>query len=298
MRDLSADFWRDDGDELSGGGVSHDANIELVVLDQDHPGFRDPLYRLRRNQIARAALDHRDDGRPLPEVPYTDEEHDVWRMVMDRLRPLHAARVVRDLDLMHHVVRLPADRIPQLREVSSHLREISGFTMRPVAGLVSLRTFLRRLGARQFLSTQYIRHASRPYYTPEPDVIHEIVGHALSLAHPGIAFVNELMGWAAEFADDAEIQRLGQVYWYTMEFGACLEHGQVKAVGAGLMSSIGELEDFDQRGLLDWDLDVIAETPFDPTEFQPAYFVAPSFDGMLADLAEWVTTGRWRRPAA
>jgi hypothetical protein len=66
----------------------------LVALNPDHPGFRDPIYRARRNAIAKLALDHR-EGAPAPYVAYTDVEHDVWRSVWEHLEPLHAARAVR-----------------------------------------------------------------------------------------------------------------------------------------------------------------------------------------------------------
>ena len=63
--------------------------IELVQLDRDHPGFRDPEYRERRNTIARIALDY--TGGPVPEAPYSEEEHGVWATVWSVLGPLHEA---------------------------------------------------------------------------------------------------------------------------------------------------------------------------------------------------------------
>jgi phenylalanine-4-hydroxylase len=36
--------------------------------------------------------------------------------------------------------------------------------------------------------------------------------------------------------------RVVQCYWFTVEFGLCRQDGQVKAFGAGILSSFGELE--------------------------------------------------------
>lgn len=265
---------------------------DLIELDRDHPGFRDPVYRARRNEIAALARAHV-PGAPAPYVAYTPEEHGVWRTVGRHLAPLHRERVAREL--LELQLDLGSARIPQLEELNAALARRSGVRLQPVAGLVSARRFLEHLGRGVFLSTQYIRHASRPFYTPEPDVVHELVGHAASLGHAGIGEVGRLFGAAAAGADDEQLQRLERVYWYTLEFGLVREGRELKAVGAGLLSSCAELEQFDTGPeLLDCDLDAIARTSYDPTDLQPQLFVAPSFARLIADLTAWLHCGRWR----
>ena len=263
----------------------------LVELDRDHPGFRDLAYRRRRDAIARIARAHV-SGAPVRDVPYTDEEHAVWRHVLDALAPLHAARVCAPLRAAAAALALRGDRVPQFSALNPRLVAARGLRMEPVEGLVSPQVFLVWLARGVFLATQYVRHHSRPLYTPEPDVIHELVGHAASLTHPGIVSVSQAFGRAALSASPARLQELINLYWYTLEFGACEEDGRVVAVGAGLLSSIGELTRFDTRAeLMPWDIDRAAATPFDPTEYQGCVFVAPSFDRMLSDLSDWLVTG-------
>lgn len=267
---------------------------DLISLDPDHPGFRDLGYRARRDHIARLALAHR-TGQPVVPVAYTAEEHETWRTVWGRLAPLHRARVCREILELQEILPLPHGAIPQLEELNPILDAVAGFRLEPVAGLVSPRTFLRYLGRRVFLSTQYIRHPSRPFYTPEPDVVHELVGHVATLVHPGIAELNRVLGEAAEIADEAEMARLDRVYWYTLEFGVVAQDGEPRAFGAGLLSSVGELAEYDRHAALaPWDLGRMAATPFDPTRFQDVLFVAPSFTRLLCETAAWVRTGRWR----
>lgn len=243
-------------------------------------------YRQRRNAIARAAVEYR--GGPVPDVEYTDEEQAVWRLVRERLLPLHRALAARLLVEASERVALRADRIPQLGEVNAALARATGFTMVPVAGLVAARDFLRRLGDGVFLSTQYIRHSSAPFYTPEPDVVHELVGHAASLTCPRVAAASRALGLAAQGADEEGVRALERVYWYSLEFGAAREDGRVKAFGAGLLSSVGEIQRLASAEQRPWDLEVMAATPYDPTDYQPRYFVAPSPERLLDDLLTWV----------
>lgn len=268
--------------------------IELVELDPDHPGFRDADYRARRNAIAAVSLNYT-SGESVPDVEYVAAEQAVWRQVWAELEPKHAELVCVELNAATALLAMNRERIPQLSELNPRLRSATGFSMEPVAGLVSARVFLSYLSRRVFLSTQYIRHASRPLYTPEPDVIHELIGHAASLTDPDVAELSRAFGAATTFANEAEIERLERVYWYTLEFGATEEDGATKAYGAGLLSSVGELDRV--RGgaeLLPWDLDRMADAPYDPTEYQPALFVAPSFARAITDLRGWLESDSWR----
>lgn len=261
---------------------------ELVVLDPDHPGFRDPEYRARRNAIARLALDYVENDL-APHVHYTDLEHAVWQQVWSRLGPLHDELACTQYRQWFQLVPMDRARIPQLEEINSLLGHATGFRMLPVAGLVSARAFLSYLSRGIFLATQYIRHWSRPLYTPEPDVVHELVGHAATLADPRLAELNRLFGRATDRSNEATVERIGRVYWHTLEFGAIWEKSRPKAFGAGLLSSAGELERL--RGphrLRKFNVESMAGMPYDPTDYQPAYFVAESFDDMIELLSAWL----------
>lgn len=260
----------------------------IVQLSTDHPGFRDREYRERRNRIARIAFDY-EPGKPVPDAPYTTEEHEVWRVIREALEPAHRKHAWSGYLECIERLDLSRVRIPQMSEVSAKVEAISGFRLEPVAGLVEPRVFLESLANGVFLSTQYIRHHSTPLYTPEPDVAHEIIGHAMTLANPHLAELNRLFGNAVKRTNDAEaLERLSRVYWFTIEFGVLREDGKVKAYGTGLLSSAGELEAMQKAELIPLDLEAASSAAYDPTHYQPVLYCAESFDEMNQSLRDFL----------
>ena len=261
---------------------------KIVQLSPDHPGFRDPAYRARRNRIAQLALSYQ-PGEEIPEAPYTPEEHQVWRAVWDALKPAHRAHACAEYQASVQRLAFAPDRIPQLREVNEKVQAISGFRLEPVAGLVEPRVFLESLASGTFLCTQYIRHHSTPLYTPEPDVVHEIVGHGVTLASTRLAELNRLFGKAVKRTSSLEaLNRLSRVYWFTIEFGVLREKGSLKAYGTGLLSSAGELEAMHNAELRPLDLEAASRHEYDPTHYQPVLFCADSFETMYDSLYEFL----------
>ena len=260
---------------------------EIVRLDPDHPGFRDPIYRARRNEIARLALSFR-EGDLLPRVDYTSEEQAVWRTTWQRLGPLHETHACREWLASSRALSLDRTVVPQLGNVNVRLAA-SGFRMLPVAGLISGRGFLSAMAEGVFLATQYMRHHTVPFYTPEPDVIHELVGHAASLFHPDVVALSRRFGQAARRANEAAMKKLELVYWYTLEFGLVREDGALRTYGAGILSSFGEMERMSTEAeLRPLDFDDASARPYDPTRYQPVLYVSPSFPEMVRDVSAWL----------
>jgi phenylalanine-4-hydroxylase len=260
----------------------------IVQLDPDHPGFRDQDYRKRRNQIAQIALNYT-PGTPIPDAPYTSDENKVWQTIWAALQPAHQKYACAEYLAAKNRLSFAPDRIPQLREVNVKVQAISAFRLEPVAGLVQPRVFLENLADGVFLCTQYIRHHSTPLYTPEPDVVHEILGHGVTLASERIAELNRLFGKAIKrTSNDEDLERLSRVYWFTIEFGVLREDGKARAYGTGLLSSAGELEEMRDAELRPLDLEAMSRQNYDPTHFQPVLFCADSFDEMYGTVRDYL----------
>lgn len=188
-----------------------DAGAEL---EADHPGFQDVEYRERRRRIVEAASTYK-HGEQIPRVSYTDKEVETWGLVYDKLRAytrrFGTESYNRVFPLLEANCGYAANNIPQLQDISVFLKDCTGFTLRPVGGLLSARDFLNGLAFRVFFSTQYIRHHSVPLYTPEPDICHELLGHAPMFADPDFADFSQEIGLASLGASDADIRKLATV---------------------------------------------------------------------------------------
>ena len=262
---------------------------DIVELTYDHPGRHDAAYQSRRDQIAAVARSY-DRREPVPAIDYTDAEHDVWRAVVSNLAPLHRRHACKEYQDASARLALDPSRLPQLEEVNRSLQGWSAFRMIPVMGFVSSRAFLRHLGEGMFLSTQYVRYPTTPLFSPEPDVIHELTGHACTLMDLRYADLNRRFGAAAERVNEEDLVRLERVFWHTMETGLIKESNGPKILGAALLSSVGEIEHCYSRARhLPFDLDRMAASPVEPTEYQDELYVAASFDALVLDVSAWLT---------
>ena len=251
---------------------------DINQLDLDHPGASDEAYRTRRDYIASLAKNFRETG-IITDVEYTNEEQGVWRYVAGELEELQTTRASKFYLQAKRDLGISNDRIPQLTEMNRRLKELSGFRLAPIEGLVETRAFLSWLSWRTMLSTQYIRHHSRPEYTPEPDIVHESIGHIPMFTNRNFADFSQFIGHGARIATDTQLEELGRLYWFTVEFGMIEEDGEIKAYGAGLLSSFGELENAftDKVERRPFDLEQVINTDYDYSEMQPILYVITSY---------------------
>uniref|UniRef100_A0A1I8JF91 tryptophan 5-monooxygenase n=1 Tax=Macrostomum lignano TaxID=282301 RepID=A0A1I8JF91_9PLAT len=274
-----------------------DIVINRVLLleqmnDVDHPSMQDEQYKTRRKMFAQLAFDYKHD-QPIPLVDYTEEENRTWSIVFNRLCELydkHACKeFLENFKELREIGLYRSDRIPQLRDVSDFVRRRSGFTLRPVAGYLSARDFLSALALRVFCCTQYIRHWEKPFYTPEPDCCHELLGHVPMLADPTFAHFSQEIGLASLGASEEDVKKLATCYFFTVEFGLCKEADQLKVYGAGLLSCVDELVHSlsEKSNVCEFEPELVVKQECRITTFQDGYFYTSSFTDAVTKIRKF-----------
>ncbi|KAF5305306.1 hypothetical protein FQA39_LY09271 [Lamprigera yunnana] len=261
-------------------------------LDADHPGFKDPVYRKRREQFSQIAKNYR-CGQPIPKIQYTPEEVKTWGTVFCELYKLYTKHACQEyLENWPELVKYCGyreDNVPQLQDINVYLKRKTGFQLRPVAGYLTPRDFLAGLAFRVFHCTQYIRHSSDPWYTPEPDCCHELLGHMPLLANPSFAQFSQELGLASLGASDEDVSKLATLYFFTVEFGLCKQNGEMKIYGAGLLSSVSELRHVmdHPENIYRFDPDATCKAECIITSYQNAYWYTDSFEEAKDKMREF-----------
>ncbi|CAD8049191.1 unnamed protein product [Paramecium primaurelia] len=262
----------------------------LMIVDeennQDHPQFTDEQYRKRREEIAKISQEHI-FGQTIPNIDYTEQEEATWKKIYLVLREkgksLLSQRYLKNLQKIENALGFKY-KIPQLSEIDAYLQAETGFRIKATHGILSQREFLNALAHRVFCCTQYIRHHKYPEYSPEPDLIHEVLGHVPLFADKEIADLSQEIGIISCGAEQKDIKRLGTLYWSTLEFGACKENGQIKGYGAGIASSTGELDNFPIANYEKFDPFLHADRQYPTQIVQPTYLYSEDFDEVIQEL--------------
>jgi phenylalanine-4-hydroxylase len=184
-------------------------------------------------------------------------------------------------------IGLHAGAIPDLDEVNARLAVLTGWAAVPVSGFLPARDFFRCLAMRRFPTTITIRAPHELDYTPAPDIFHDVFGHVPMHADPVFADFLQRFGERAAAADDeAEVERMARLFWFTVEFGLVREAGAIKVYGSGLISSHGDAANAlgpncERRA---FDMEAVMTQPFAIDELQSVLFVIESFDELFDSL--------------
>lgn len=263
-----------------------------LVLEDGHPGLGDADYVQRRTDLFALCRRHRLESLGPPLIDYTPEETAIWRNVSLKLDDLHRQHACGIYLQAKDALAISTNEIPQLRHLSERLERETEMHLVPAEGPLAYRTFYSYIAKRGFPVTQFIRHGSHPEFTPEPDMIHDCLGHVPSLMNRDYAEVLTLIGKAAYASPDPlQVLALKRFSWFSIEFGLIEEPGGVKVFGAGILSSTREIPfslfspDVTRRPFV---TDEVIETDYDPSRMQDHLFVIPSFTWLRGEIESLV----------
>ena len=214
---------------------------------------------------------------------YTPEQHAIWRELVERRLPQLQEHACAEYLEGFELIGLQADKLPDLTAVSSRLQPRTGWQSTPVSGFLPADAFFEMLAARMFPTTTWIRGRDSLEYTPEPDIFHDVFGHVPMHAHPVFANFLEHYGKVCAGLKSADaLERMGRLFWYTVEFGVIREQGKIKVYGSGLISSHGECTHVVERGsgveIREFDLDKVLEEKVDTGNMQKVLYAIESFE--------------------
>jgi len=217
---------------------------------------------------------------------YTAADHDTYRRLVERQSAL-----LPGLACDAFIEALPSlgvrDRIPRFEEINERLKPATGWEIVAVPGLIPERQFFELLANRRFPVTDWIRRPDEFDYIVEPDVFHDLFGHVPLLFNPVFADYVQRYGAGGLKAHDLGAgELLSRLYWYTIEFGLIRQPDGLRAYGAGIISSAGELRHSVHSPLpqrIGLDLQRCMRTRYRIDDYQSTYFVIDSFE-QLFDL--------------
>lgn len=220
---------------------------------------------------------------------YTEEQHEVWSKLVGRALPELEKHAAREYLEGLEIIGLQKDRLPNLASISARLAPRTGWSSTAVSGFLPAPAFFEMLSTRRFPTTTWLRSRESLEYTPEPDIFHDVFGHVPMHAHKVFADFLEYYGRVCASIDDAAVlERLGRLFWYTVEFGLILQRAEVKAYGSGLISSHGECKNvMDGHCTIHrFTLDEVLETPVKVDQLHKLLFAVSSFDQIYEAMHE------------
>ena len=221
---------------------------------------------------------------------YSAADHNTWKTLYNRQLETLKARVCEEYLAGLKTLHLVADTVPDFAQMNKHLRAATGWEVLAVPGLIASKPFFSMLANRQFPAGTFIRTPEQLDYLEEPDIFHDVFGHIPLLSNPAYANYMQEYGRAGLAAlEHKGIKFLARLNWYTIEFGLIKNNGEVKAYGAGIMSSYGEakyLFNDPSANWLQFDIDRVLRTGYYIDDLQASYFTIDSFESLFKQCIE------------
>src|ERR1700757_426799 len=227
------------------------------------------------------------DKKPTSQIynNYTPEDFEVWKILFDRQMKNLETHVSLDFLEALEKVKFTPDKIPDFTEVNGILQKQTGWGLHTVPNISAQPDFFNLLSQRKFTATCWLRSKQQLDYLEEPDMFHDVFAHTPLLSNDAYCKFFKAMGDLAmkHINNPVIIEKLGRLYWFTIEFGMIYENRNMKVYGAGIISSSGETKNALSNKVQKFDLSIekVFNTDFRTDILQDKYFVIDSFEQLL-----------------
>jgi phenylalanine-4-hydroxylase len=225
---------------------------------------------------------------------YTAADHNVWSILFERqVRHIQDKASRAYLDGLREINFEP-DCVPNFTSLNKRLKQLSGWQLREVPGVVPYQEFFESLAAQFFPSTIWLRSFAQLDYLEEPDMFHDVFGHVPLLTNKDFGyFIQRLASLALKHIENSDaIDLISRLYWFTVEFGLIEEHNELRIYGAGILSSMGETTyalNSMQPTRRPFEISDLLSISYSKDQYQGNYFVLDSYDQLFQSLDELET---------
>lgn len=221
----------------------------------------------------------------VPQAKYSEDDHDTWKVLYRRQMEILPGRAVDQFLDALATLDISQERVPDFEDLNLRLGKKTGWKIVPVPGFIPDEAFFELLANKRFPVGNFIRTKEQLDYIQEPDVFHDVFGHAPLLADPVYAKHMEAFGKGGlKAAKVGATEKISRLYWYAIEFGLMNTPDGLRICGAGIMSSPTEtifaLES-DSPHRVKFDARRILQTRHHIDDFQDIYFAIDSFQHLF-----------------
>jgi len=214
-------------------------------------------------------------------VNYTNEEHEVFYTLYKKQSALLHNRACDEFISGIDFLGIGGGEIPQIPNINQLIGSCSEWMMEPVSGAISYDLFFKMLSKKKFPAATFIRGNKEINFTKEPDIFHEIFGHAPLLLNEGYADFSYKIGCLGESSSTEYKKYLFRLYWFTIETGLVRVHNSYKSYGGATLSSANEIVhsiESEAPLRIDFSLSNIFRMPYKIDILPPVYFIVQSLD--------------------
>ena len=223
-----------------------------------------------------------------PDYPQSD--HESWKFLYERqMKYLPGKACDEYMDGVQKLNFTP-EKIPALKDLSNVFMKTTGWKIARVPGLIDVQDFFELLRKKVFPSTDYIRGKKELDYTPAPDLFHDMFGHMPLLTNSNFASFYQMFGEAALNAKGMQRKWLETFHWFTVEFGLIKQNSEMRIYGAGIISSLGEVQHALSKEVevKNFEVEKIINQDYDVWHLQPILFAIESFEQLENGFKDWI----------